>query len=65
MIKILLNCDIQLSNELVSLRFNCDIQLSNELVSLRFQIEASPIHYRIDKSSKPLLKIDKIAFTKI
>ena len=49
----------------VKILFNCDIQSSHELGSLRFQIGASPIRYRINKSSKPLLKIDKITFTKI
>ena len=49
----------------VAILFNCDIQSSHELGSLPFQIGPSPIQYRTNKSSKPLLKIDKITFTKI
>ena len=49
----------------VKILFKCDIQLSDELGSLPCEIGASPIRYKINKSSKPLLKIDTITFTKI
>ena len=37
----------------------------HKLGSLRWEKGASPIPYRINKSSRPLLKIDKLIFTKI
>ena len=49
----------------VKILFNCDIQSSHEQGSLWCQTGASAIRYRINKTFKPLLKIDKITFTKI
>ena len=43
---------------------NALYQLGHKLGSLRWEIGALAIRYRINKSSKPLLKIDKVAFTK-
>ena len=43
----------------IRILFKCDIQSCHELGSLRCEIGASPIRYMINKSSKPLLKIDK------
>ena len=40
-------------------------QSDHELRSLRWEIGALPIRCRINKSSKPLLKIGKLKFTKI
>ena len=43
---------------------NALYQSGHELGSLRWEIGASPIRYRIIKSSKPLLKIDKLNLQK-
>ena len=40
-------------------------QLRHELRSLRCEIGASPLRYRINKSSEPLVKTDKLTFTNI
>ena len=40
-------------------------QSRHELGSLRCEIGASPLRYRMNKSSEPLVKIDKLTFTKI
>ena len=39
-------------------------QSVHRLGSLLWQLRVSPIRYRINRSSKPLLKIDKLAFAK-
>ena len=40
-------------------------QSRHELGSLRYQIVASPLRYKINKSSEPLVKINKLTFTAI
>ena len=49
----------------VKILFKCARQSSHQLGLVHCGIGASPIHYRIKKSSKPLLKIDKFTLTKI
>ena len=44
---------------------NVTYDSGHKLALPRWEIGVSPIRCRINKSSKPLLKIDKIIFTKI
>ena len=49
----------------IKILFKCDIWIGSKQGSLRWEIGASLIRYRIDKSSKPLWKINKLTITKI
>ena len=50
-----------------TLKYYSDViyQSSHELGSVWWEIRASPTRYKINMSSKPLSKIDKLIFTKI
>ena len=55
----------QLSHTILKYRSNVICESGYKLGSLRWEIVASLVRYSINKSSKPLRKINKLRFTKI